>query len=368
MHGVHAAGDSSPMLSSALTLTAEALMGYWDGASSGYWTGSSSFGWSKGTDQELRRLDALEPSARINVLTHEALGLYQVEPDAEAGRIVLRIGSDPVLKLAPPDLAALERQLQFLRSASDLRSDRMAEIMAQQGDMLSFFGAQQKLSWNRKRWSMILLHALYNAVSSQEMRIKHFACVPRPIDLSPLVQPVIQTPGHSSYPSGHSTEAFAFATMIAALRHAAAPVKVGKKKPSFTKAILSHLAVAADAARPEQPIPADATVQLFRLAARIADNRTVAGVHFPVDSAHGALLGLSATLGFVAHCNGGEKALPVQDADGTGWDRDFTLALWRDALHRGEWATDHRYNVAKPAGWHSLPAVWQAAVREWVPE
>lgn len=356
------------MLSSALTLTAEALMGYWDGASSGYWTGSNSFGWSQDTAQELRRLDALEPGARINVLTHEAMGLFGVAPDEKAGKIVLRIGGAPVLKLAPPGLARLEQQLQYLRSASDLRSDRMAEIMAQQNDMLSFFGAQQKLSWNRKRWSMILLHALYNAVSSQEMRIKHFASVPRPIDLSPLVQPVIQTPGHSSYPSGHATEAFAFATLIAALRHAAASAKGGKKQPSFTKAILSDLAAPADAARPEQPVAAGATVQLFRLAARIADNRTVAGVHFPVDSAHGALLGLTATLGFVAHCAGGEKALPVHDANGTEWDRDFTLALWRDALHRREWATDHSYDVAKPAGWHSLPAVWQAAVREWVSE
>jgi hypothetical protein len=156
--------------------------------------------------------------------------------------------------------------------------------------------------------------------------------------------------------------------MIAALRHAAAPTKGSKKKPSFTRAILSALAVPADATRPEQPTPADATVQLFRLAARIADNRTVAGVHFPVDSAHGALLGVTATLGFVAHCNGGEKALPVHDANGSDWDRDFTLALWRDALHRGEFATGQDYDVAKPAGWHSLPAVWQAAVREWIPE
>jgi len=353
------------MLSSALTLTAEALMGYWDGAATGYWTGPASFGWSKSTDQELRRLDALDPSARITVLCHEALGLYDVRPDEGADKIDLRIGGTTALRLQPPTLAALETQLQYLRSASDLRSDRMPEIMAQQGDMLSFFGAQQKLNWNRKRWTMILLHALYIAVSTQEMRIKHFASVPRPIDLSPLVQPVIQTPGHSSYPSGHATEAFAFATLIAALRHASAPPVAGKPKTAFTTAILGQLAVAADASRSEQPNPADPLVQLFRLAARIADNRTVAGVHFPVDSAHGALLGLGATLGLVAHCSGGEKGLPVQDANGTAWDRDFTLALWRDALKSGEWASTARYDIAKPATWHSLPAVWQAAVREW---
>ncbi len=34
-------------------------------------------------------------------------------------------------------------------------------------------------------------------------------------------------------------------------------------------------------------------VQLLRQAARVAVNRQVAGVHFPVDSAAGALLGLT---------------------------------------------------------------------------
>jgi hypothetical protein len=48
----------------------------------------------------------------------------------------------------------------------------------------------------------------------------------------------------------------------------------------------------------------DWRTQLLRLAARIAINRTVAGVHFPVDSAAGAVLGLTLGQYFVNRCSG----------------------------------------------------------------
>lgn len=47
--------------------------------------------------------------------------------------------------------------------------------------------------------------------------------------------------------------------------------------------------------------------QLMAHAARIAINRTVADVHFPVDSAAGAVLGLALGKYFVSRCKEGEK-------------------------------------------------------------
>jgi membrane-associated phospholipid phosphatase len=92
-----------------------------------------------------------------------------------------------------------------------------------------------------------------------EMRFKHAFAVPRPVQFSPQVQPPIQTPSHSSFPSGHSTEAHCAAEVLMAVsrQHAATPV--GQ--------------------------------MLLRQAGRMAINRTVAGVHFPIDSRAGQVLG-----------------------------------------------------------------------------
>ena len=74
---------------------------------------------------------------------------------------------------------------------------------------------------------------------------------------------VIPTPEHGSWPSGHATQAFTAATVLAALQGGAGRVEVM------------------------------ADSQTFRLAARIAANRTVAGMHFAADSAAGAMLGIT---------------------------------------------------------------------------
>ena len=92
-----------------------------------------------------------------------------------------------------------------------------------------------------------------------ESRFKHeFNCW-RPVDFSTQVQPTITTPGHGSFPSGHCTQSYVTARVLASL-----------------------VAVATGSAR---------DVQMQRLAARIATNRVIAGVHFPVDNLVGRLLG-----------------------------------------------------------------------------
>jgi membrane-associated phospholipid phosphatase len=117
------------------------------------------------------------------------------------------------------------------------------------------------------------------------MRFKHaFACK-RPVDLSSQIQPMIPTPGHATWPSGHATEAF---TIIITVLMALLPEGHKYKE------------------------------QLERLAARIAVNRTVAGVHFPVDSAAGRLLGTALAGYFVARCKGA-KTLPLWGFNGPGF-------------------------------------------------
>jgi hypothetical protein len=105
-------------------------------------------------------------------------------------------------------------------------------------------------------------------------RFKHSFCVHRPNEYSAQIQPIIQTPGHGSLPSGHATEAFAVAGLLVSLLNA----KVGLAAPPGL------------------------IQQLMAQAARIAINRTVAGVHFPVDSLAGQFLGLGIAEYFFARC------------------------------------------------------------------
>jgi membrane-associated phospholipid phosphatase len=333
-----------------LALTAEGLMGYWDG---------SVPVWVTNRADELTRLMRQADYPRAAVLAHEALRLFHVIPNATGYSLH---GADEMLALVPPGDAKIAEQMAELRTAMDLRADRLPEILAQSDDLLSFFAAQHGLGLNRRPYTRLLLGAMYDAVVSQEQRMKHFCSVPRPIDLSPQIQPVIETPGHSAYPSGHATESFALATTIAALRLSG----TGVADAGLIDALLNRLTPAAEAS-PE----VDETVMLFRLAHRIADNRTVAGVHYPVDSAHGGLLGLSVALGFVAHCLGGGKDFPIPEfsAQGNDWSGDFTLAKWVAALGVGT-STGWRQGksrVAAAEDWSLLPKLWCAAVGEWGP-
>mgnify|MGYP001408002402 CR=1 FL=1 len=114
----------------------------------------------------------------------------------------------------------------------------------------------------------------------------HFGCR-RPDTLDPTLMPMIPTPGHASLPSGHATENFAIATVLCALVRAAGGWF---------------------------PDPDRVCALLMRQAERIAVNRTVAGVHFPVDSWAGATLGEAVAQVVLARCKGAGAV--------TAWDFD----------------------------------------------
>ena len=290
----------------------------------------------------------MQPDARMVVMAAETAPLFQVTKTGTA--LTLATSGSPMLSLTPPKISDLQDQLKYLRSAADLRADRMPEIMMQAGDMLSFYGSLFNLHPARKRWTMELLAAAYQCVILPEMQMKRHASLPRPFDFSRQLQPIIETPAHSTYPSGHATEAFAFATLLSALAFA------GAKTADPAAAVVAQAeAGAANATTPEM-IP-------FRLAARIAENRTVAGVHFPVDSAHGALLGLATGLRFVAACATTAITLPTWAADGAGWKSSFTIDLWCKSLTLWKLAATLTTPAADPSS--PLAMLWGEAVKEW---
>ncbi len=132
--------------------------------------------------------------------------------------------------------------------------------------------------------SMDLLYMALNVTRIVEMRLKHALACRRPVDYSPQLQPAIATPGHGSFPSGHATEAFVCAFLLEALVRKARGIR---------------------STRLDHPL----ALQLLRHAERIAVNRTVAGVHFPVDSVAGMVLGRSIAELIMQRCGSADGPL-----------------------------------------------------------
>jgi membrane-associated phospholipid phosphatase len=295
---------------------------------------------------------------RASVLAYEGISLFTVRPGQKPAHIVRTEGN--LVSLTPPEAPKIAEQMAEVRAAMDLRADRLPEIIAQSDGFLPFFAAQMPFGMNRRPYTVHLISAMLDTVIAVEQRMKHLCSVVRPVDLTPQIQPVIETPGHSAYPSGHATEAFATATLLAALKLTGAGVEDEK----LVDGVLEKLTPSTESAPVTDPV-----MLLYRLAARIADNRTVAGVHYPVDSAHGALLGLSTTLALIAHCLGGgpERPVPEWAADGNDWSGDFSLRKWCAALGNGAqkgWRGGTT-TLPKTEDWQLLPALWQAAAAEW---
>ena len=153
---------------------------------------------------------------------------------------------------------------------------------------------------------------------------------------------MIETPGHGSWPSGHATEAFAIALLLEKLLNAA-----------------SH----PDAALPNGTACRE---DLQRLAARISTNRVVAGLHFPVDSACGRLLGTALAEFLVARATGGKvhasgfNARDYQKADGHALDFSLHQSLDDGQIGYSRAGSGYSVGSAPLLGW-----LWEEAIKEW---
>jgi hypothetical protein len=163
--------------------------------------------------------------------------------------------------LVRPPGATFEAQATLVATWASLREDRGAEILSQLGPQGAFWAPIVNAQPYRMPWTVELISTVLRFATFVEQRFKHILACRRPAEFSPRIQPMIPTPGHGALPSGHATEAFAVARVLLAL--------AGNRFDETLDELL------------------------MRQAARIAINRTIAGVHFPVDSAAGQMLGLS---------------------------------------------------------------------------
>jgi hypothetical protein len=181
----------------------------------------------------------------------------------------------PLVKLVRPTKEIFAAQLELVANYAELRESRASEILAQcQPTQVPFWASIIGMQPYKQPWTQMLAALALSMTIDVEMRLKHGFCCPRPGMLSPQIQPMVAVPGHSAWPSGHATETFMIAGLLQSLlQHAN---RTGGKYQE----------------------------QLQRFAARVAVNRTVAGLHYPADSACGRLLGTALAEFFVARCRG----------------------------------------------------------------
>jgi membrane-associated phospholipid phosphatase len=189
-----------------------------------------------------------------------------------------------MITLHAPNVEFFWQQLALVDSFADLRSERQSEILAQVVPQTAHWAAIAGLDPERDRYTWELLGVGLRFAMTVVMRMKLLLNCPRPVAYSPLIQPMVLTPGYSAYPSGHATEAYFVAEFLPRLMgdatYAASKGKGGKHE------------------RAEGGLAA----QLNRLAFRVAENRVVAGLHFPVDSIAGQLLGATLARYVIARC------------------------------------------------------------------
>lgn len=289
------------------------------------------------------RLERWDAVPRLQVCELELLSGLHFDVNQTKERIALRfvnlnrkpLQDQSLTNLSRPTEKIFMQQLDLVANYAELREDRNIEILTQMVPQWPFWSSIIGLSSHRHKWTIELISLALSLASHVEMRFKHaFAC-PRPVDLSPQIQPMIPTPGHASWPSGHATEAFLVSTLLQALL----------------------------------PNGAKYQEQLDRQAARIAVNRTVAGLHYPVDSAVGRLLGTSLAEFFVARCTGqkvherGFNGTKFQGLKDQVLDFDPRVSMIDNKSGYYEYSSTASAIAASPL----LEFMWTKAAKEWQP-
>jgi hypothetical protein len=223
-------------------------------------------------------------------------------------------------------------------SWAELRNERATEIMAQIDPPYAFWSSIIYMHPDRTRRTFELINIVLQFCVYVEMRIKHSLACWRPVEYNAQVQPMITTPGHGSFPSGHATQVFAVAYVLRSLLNL----------------------------DPSDSAHAIVIEQLERQAARIATNRVIAGVHFPVDSMAGRMLGVALGEYFVGRCAGSMPlvrrtflAAGIDNAPTT----DFNPFNANQSLSGSSFYSESAGTAIVPSS--LLRPVWDAAQYEW---
>ena len=198
-----------------------------------------------------------------------------------------------LIEVQRPKRVQFVEQIATVEGRIEDRSSRAAEVLTQVAPPIAYFASVVNLQFGRHPRTLELIDAALQFAYAVGQRFKHALACPRPSDYSATLMPMIEVPQHASLPAGHAIESRVTAELLIEI--------VPGVKGSVAETYLRGLAH------------------------RIADNRVVAGVHFPVDCLVGRLMG-DALASFVL------KACGV----GTCWGGSFNPAVAAPLVARVE--------------------------------
>lgn len=230
---------------------------------------------------------------RMKVLVYELLEPLVISPDpngkdSKGLRVNVLVGDAKLASIARPRRAAFEQQVAYVEEWARRRGERAAEILSQMGPQMAYWSAALSLSGDRTPRTLELCETAMVFASFVVQKVKQMMGCPRPSTFKKTVQPMIPNPGHSTFPSGHATEAFMMARVLQEL------LALTTKEE---KALLQAQAN------------------------RIALNRVVAGVHFDIDTIAGRMLGECLAEYFLWRCSALKQFAPRSLGDVTGSER-----------------------------------------------
>jgi membrane-associated phospholipid phosphatase len=204
---------------------------------------------------------------RASMALMELLGSVQFRLDAASGAAALhaRCAAGPggggalLARMTRPTRAFLDAQLALTDSWASARDARLPQVLTQVAPPLAQFASVLNLQTARHGRTLELLNVALQFAYAVCMHFKHALACPRPSELSAGLMPVLEVPPHPALPAGHANEATVSVELLSAL----AGLTAG----------------------------GDARMLLRRVAWRIAENRVVAGVHYPIDNVAGRMLG-----------------------------------------------------------------------------
>ncbi len=229
---------------------------------------------------------------RAAVAVFELMSSVSFATNAANEKAVLSVAGRDLASIRRPSRSYFEQQLDLVEAESSLRDRRYTEILSQVAPPMAYYASIVNMQAERHGKSLLLLNTALDFAYAVTARFKHALACPRPSEYSAVIQPMIEVPLHPSFPAGHAVEGHVLAGLLAQL------------VPSM----------GGDKAR-----------YLRRAAARIAHNRVIAGLHFPIDLVAGRLLGDAlasywlACAGAATQWQGGSF-----DLDGASGNLDFS--------------------------------------------